>query len=316
MISEKKVKERFETTITLIASYITVVLLFVFNIKLILNFWVNVLNNISWLKGKLLVYSTIAAYAVTLIVAVSIISNILCKIFKKILKRKYRNLNYIILGAANFIFRIHMSYFVIIFVSMCVTQSLDGFENSKLSKLISVGISKLYESDVANLVTELNSKVLYNGTPIEDAVKSSDEIKNEVVNLIKGCTTDREKAKKIYDWVGTNITYDVELSQNLDNEIFNNAFGARYAYDNRSGVCFDFASLYAVMAMESDMKVRLVIGKAFDGNSFGAHAWNEVFLADEDKWIDVDATFWGHDDSFDSDCFEETHIAEEVAGEW
>ena len=247
-------------------------------------------------------------------------SNILYKKLKrfeeKILKRKYRSLNYIILGTINLIIKLHGVYFLIIFVSMCVTQSFDGFENSKLSKLISVGINKLYESNVVNITTELNGEVLYNGTSIEDAIESSEEIKVETKNIIKDCTTEREKAKKIYDWVGTNIVYDTELSENLNNKIFNNVFGAKYAYSNRSGICFDFASLYAVMAIESNMRVRLVVGKAFDGESFGSHAWNEVYLADEDKWINVDATFWGLDDSFDSNCFEETHILEKIAGEW
>lgn len=63
------------------------------------------------------------------------------------------------------------------------------------------------------------------------------------------------------------------------------------------------------------MKVRVVVGTAYDGETFMPHAWNQAYLEDESRWINVDTTFWGHEDSFDSEIFEETHKTEKIAWE-
>ena len=82
------------------------------------------------------------------------------------------------------------------------------------------------------------------------------------------------------------------------------------------GICFDYACLYVSMARAAGLKVRLVTGEAFDGNSYGSHAWNQVYLSDERRWINVDTTFYISGDYFDSNLFEEDHIEGEIAGEW
>ena len=92
--------------------------------------------------------------------------------------------------------------------------------------------------------------------------------------------------------------------------------GSITAWHSGKGICFDYACLYVSMARAAGLKVRLVTGEAFDGNSYGSHAWNQVYLSDERRWINVDTTFYISGDYFDSNLFEEDHIEEEIAGEW
>ena len=42
----------------------------------------------------------------------------------------------------------------------------------------------------------------------------------------------------------------------------------------------------------------------------------DAYLTDEEKWINVDTTFYISGDYFDSNLFYEDHIEEEIAGEW
>lgn len=318
MFCVEKVERRFESIINAII-YMVTLLVFMRNVKEILDFWFGFLNKINWGKDEILIIVSITAYVLSGIVTAMCTSYITYTLYEifigKYLIKKCKIFSYLIMTFLDIVLKISIICFIVVTLAFSVAESTGVFEFKGTCYFISRWYSQLNASDMAKTI-ELSAEVLYNGTSLDDAIKSSEEIKNTTLKLIEDCSTDREKAKKIYDWIGTNIVYDKELSNNLADEVFKNTFGARYAYENKSGVCFDFASLYAVMLREAGIKVRLIVGQGFDGEVFGSHAWNEVFLKDENIWINVDATFWGLDDSFDTELFNDTHIKESVAGEW
>ena len=167
-----------------------------------------------------------------------------------------------------------------------------------------------------NTISTANNIIYYNGVTLEEGIQSNEEIDNKAKEIIKFCEDDRSKAKRIYTWIGTNIQYDSEKASKALNEEELNGSGSIVAWCNGKGICFDYACLYVSMARAVGLKVRLVTGEAFDGNSHGPHAWNQVYLTDEEKWINVDTTFYISGDYFDSNLFDEDHIEEEIAGEW
>lgn len=165
----------------------------------------------------------------------------------------------------------------------------------------------------------LKKIVIYNGTTVEEGIRSNKEIDSKAVEITKDAYSDREKAKRIYTWVGANIKYDNEkaeiiLSKNSSSTGFPES-GAICAYNTKSGICFDKACLYVAMARAAGLKVKLISGEAYDGKEYVGHAWNEVYLDDEDKWINVDTTFYDAGNYFDSNLFSE-HKVNTVAGEW
>lgn len=165
----------------------------------------------------------------------------------------------------------------------------------------------------------LKKIIIYNGTTVDQGIKSNKEIDSKAALITKDAHSDREKAQIIYRWIGTNIKYDndkarVILSENPDKNDFPES-GAICAYNSRSGICFDKACLYVAMARASGLKVKLISGEAYDGKQYVGHAWNEVYLTEEDKWINVDPTFYEAGNYFDSDLFG-GHKANTVAGEW
>ena len=70
------------------------------------------------------------------------------------------------------------------------------------------------------------------------------------------------------------------------------------------------------MARAVELNVRLVTGSAYDGEEYGAHAWNEVYSKEEERWINVDPTFYLSGNYFDNETFNNDHIKESIAGEW
>jgi len=196
-----------------------------------------------------------------------------------------------------------------------VFNDINGYNS--IEKIISNNKPVLsYEEFKDYLPNNPNIITYYNGVTLDEGVKSNEDINEKALEITSGLESDREKAQALYAWVGSNITYDYDkATQALSTDGISNS-GAIEAFDTREGICFDYACLYIAMLRANDIGVRLVTGEAFDGTKFGPHAWNEVYLEDEDRWIKVDPTFYMAGDYFDNIDFDEDHVKLEIAGEW
>lgn len=197
--------------------------------------------------------------------------------------------------------------------------SIDTFNEvlayRKMENIIYNNTSKIIESGLIKDIKS-NKIIYYNGVTIDQGIKSNSEIDNKAISLTKSAKSDREKAKKLYSWVGTNIEYDDYKAEKVLNSESVKDSGAIPAFENRTGICFDYACLYVAMSKAVGLPVRLVTGDAYNGEEFINHAWNEVYLKDEDKWINVDPTFYKGGNYFDSKDFNEVHRKNNTAGEW
>ncbi|MHC1720612.1 MAG: transglutaminase family protein [Clostridiaceae bacterium] len=161
-----------------------------------------------------------------------------------------------------------------------------------------------------------NVTVYYNGVTLDEGVRSNSEIDEFSMELARSETNNYGKAQAIYNWVGNNITYDYDKATKVLNNDFDVESGAISAYETRKGICFDYACLYAAMCRANDINVRMITGEGFNGVTWVSHAWNQVYIPDQDVWINVDTTFYKGGNYFDSRGFELDHRAGEIAGEW
>ncbi|MGK0468237.1 MAG: hypothetical protein ACJAX4_003557 [Clostridium sp.] len=166
--------------------------------------------------------------------------------------------------------------------------------------------------------TQKSSKVItyYNGVTLEQGIKSNEEIDKFGVDLTLGKTGTREKAKLIYKWVGSEIVYDDEKATRVLNNDLRVKSGAIPTFYSRNGICFDYACLFAAMSKANNIKVRIITGQGFNGSNWVSHAWNQVYIEDENIWVNVDPTFLIGGDYFDSKRFDIDHKEDTIAGEW
>ncbi len=92
-----------------------------------------------------------------------------------------------------------------------------------------------------------------------------------------------ETVREITEWVNSNIEYDFE-------KYYGKVYSAMETYQNRAGVCDEFANLTAAFLRIKGIPARYVSGISFDGNRFGNHGWIEAFLPNT-GWIGVDSTY-------------------------
>lgn len=218
-------------------------------------------------------------------------------------------------------------FFILIGVILGVIQasilSVLIFHSINFKDILNGSFLEAGLEDVIDAVEEkskgfINEIVIYNGTTIEDGIKSNKNIDSKAIQLTQEGSTDREKAEILYEWIGSNIKYDDEKAEVVLSGAKREEMpesGAICTFNTRTGVCFDKACLYVAMARAAGLKVRLISGEAFDGEKYVGHAWNQVYLKDENNWVNVDTTFYEAGNYFDSNLFNE-HKVDSIVGEW
>lgn len=171
-------------------------------------------------------------------------------------------------------------------------------------------------SKTSNDYKKRNVIVYYNGVTLDEGIKSNKYIKEEASNIVSGISKDKDKAKALYNWIGRNINYDYKKANLIMRGDYSIASGAIPTYESRKGICFDYSALYVAMARAANLRVRLVTGEGFNGTTWVSHAWNEVYIKEEKKWINIDTTFYDGGNYFNSKNFQLDHRGAQIAGEW
>ncbi len=194
--------------------------------------------------------------------------------------------------------------------------------NDSFRKALGDGASQTIAPEAAKAFEKLtggNVKIIeyFNGVTLEEAVRSNEQIDAAARAAVGNKSDDREKALLLYRWISKNIVYDYEKAEQIVKEPGSTTSGSIVAYETRKGICFDFSSLYVSMCRAAGLKVRLVTGMGYSGLAWGDHAWNQVYYAKEDRWINVDTTFGSSGANyFDKGDFSVDHRNDDIQGEW
>lgn len=148
------------------------------------------------------------------------------------------------------------------------------------------------ELNVQNNITDISKFQIY--LQPERKIESKEtEIISKAKQLTQGLTDDYSKAKAIFEFVNSYMTYD-------ESEAYRNK-GAMSALKSGRGVCEDYATLFAALCRASGIPARVIDGYRFEQDfesmdigewknieSYG-HGWAEFYLEDY-GWIPVEVT--------------------------
>lgn len=139
------------------------------------------------------------------------------------------------------------------------------------------------------------------------------DIEQAAAKVTKGASSDEEKARRLYDWIGSRVSYDYDKVKDYEERGIWHEQTPQMTFDTKLGVCIDYSRLYAVMARSQGLKVKVVTGLGYDGRGgYGPHAWNEVYLTEKDKWIPLDSTWARSGNWFNPPAFNDTHIPDKM----
>jgi hypothetical protein len=197
-----------------------------------------------------------------------------------------------------------------------VAKQLPNILNNSFKVVVKDAESKDIANSIVDSATNKRVIVYYNGVTLDEGIKSNSKIDSFAKELGSKGAASKDKAKLIYNWVGSNIDYDYDKADRVLSNDFNIKSGAIPTYQTKQGICFDYACLYAAMARANGLKVRIMTGEGFNGVSWVSHAWNEVYIPEEDKWYKVDPTFYKGGNYFNSRRFDMDHRDAKIAGQW
>ena len=164
-----------------------------------------------------------------------------------------------------------------------------------------------------------NIKIIqyFNGVTLDEAVESNEQIDKKAREIAAKGKDEKEKAYLLYEWISKNIDYDYEKAERIAGYPVGENSGSIVAFDTRKGICFDYSSLYISMCRAIGLKVRLITGQGYSGAAWGDHAWNQLWISSEKRWINVDTTFGSTGlNYFDKLNFSVDHKYAEIQGEW
>lgn len=118
--------------------------------------------------------------------------------------------------------------------------------------------------------------------------------------LTKNCGNELEVVQQVYYWIANNISYDVPKAEEVSTSGVEYEPDPDTIFQQRAGICYDYASLAAAMLRANAIPTILVKGevKTPEGE-YLYHAWNLVWIKDV-GWIavkmEVDANNWNRID--------------------
>lgn len=236
--------------------------------------------------------------------------------------------NKFILGAFSIIFGAIRGIIFVILVFMSISiyntiaspnKAIAVFNDNNMYAKVADIVDKSQLVSMSNGIQEkvaANKIIYYNGITIDEGVESNDEINLKAQEITKGEKSEKAKAKTIYTWIGSNISYDDEKAQLILSEGKEAESGAIVAFKYRKGICLDYACLYTAMAKSVGLKTRIIVGKAYNGQEFVSHSWNQVYISKENRWVNLDTTFYIAGDYFDTNKFDTQYKIESIAGEF
>lgn len=130
----------------------------------------------------------------------------------------------------------------------------------------------------------------------------SDNCVKKAAELCAGCDSDAEKIAAIFKYVTDNISYDKQLAASVKSGYIPDPDST---LAKGTGICFDYASLFAAMCRSQSIPTKLVMGYIQE-NMY--HAWNEVYtketgwvtldlFIEKNKWNLLDPTFYASADN-------------------
>lgn len=145
---------------------------------------------------------------------------------------------------------------------------------------------KLLASKTVNLnLKEENSVYLSSIQTINWNVDSKAVAK--AVELTKDTNDLQKKASILWNYMVKNNKYDYKKLATLSSDYIP---VIDQTLKDKTGICYDFSSLYAAMLRSQGTPAKLVKGYA-PKHAVGYHAWNEVYDASKKKWIVIDSTY-------------------------
>lgn len=146
----------------------------------------------------------------------------------------------------------------------------------------------------ANIPELIDFEILEPSEMLKQYTQPSEKIESnsiEIINLVKNKLVTNNFVNTLHEtvfWVNDYMEY---AKGDEFNKYYLQQKTAVETLLTRKGVCDEFANLAAAMLRAKNIPTKMAIGITYDGQSWGNHAWLEVYNDKQNAWIPSDPTF-------------------------
>jgi hypothetical protein len=146
----------------------------------------------------------------------------------------------------------------------------------------------------ANIPELIDFEILEPSEMLKQYTQPSEKIESnsiEIINLVKNKLVTNNFVNTLHEtvfWVNDYVEY---AKGDEFNKYYLQQKTAVETLLTRKGVCDEFANLAAAMLRAKNIPTKMAIGITYDGQSWGNHAWLEVYNDKQNAWIPSDPTF-------------------------
>lgn len=171
-----------------------------------------------------------------------------------------------------------------------VVKIYENTTGTKYKNVYSESANIQLDSDI-NVYLNSNQQVKWSEE--DDAIILANQLvdnalKTKIANTkdVNATLTQKEIINVLYNYVVKNITYDYDKIKSLT---YDYVPDIDTVLKDKKGICFDYSALLASMLRSQGIPAKLIKGYSTTTSTY--HAWNEVYLTSESRWIIVDTTY-------------------------
>jgi len=152
--------------------------------------------------------------------------------------------------------------------------------NVKDDRIVYLNTIQVIDWDVDDKVVELAEQLI-----LEEQIKRFESNGETYDSQSLEDLTDLEKIQIIYRYVVENIRYDFAKLDTLQPDYIPDI---EDVFNEKEGICYDYSAILASMLRRLSIPTKLIKGYTTKTEVF--HAWNKVYIEDENRWIIIDTT--------------------------
>jgi len=152
------------------------------------------------------------------------------------------------------------------------------------SRLVYLNTIQIVDWDMDTSVVEMADNLIRDEKIRRYQESNNEEFKESDLDEI--VLTDIEKIEVVYLYVVKNIRYDYFKLDGLQSDYIPDI---EDVFNEKEGICYDYSAILASMLRSLNIPTKLVKGYTTKTDVY--HAWNEVYVEDENRWIIVDTTY-------------------------
>lgn len=166
------------------------------------------------------------------------------------------------------------------------SYTIDLYENTSGTKYKKVYTETGYVSIEDQNTVFLTSMQQINWSSEAIAIQMAAEIVKDYELAEGTAATEPEIISLLYDYVVQNISYDYKKIETLS---YDYVPDIDQVLADGSGICYDYSVLLSSMLRSQGIPSKLIKGYCSFTDVY--HAWNEIYLSEEERWVVVDTTY-------------------------